>query len=125
MRVPAEISDEMFSLVWVVLGTFGKEIERIENLKVAAGAASQITADGRWEAPTVALLRQFLVDFALAKEQVKNFSLPDAQQLLRGHRREADERTIGTISPAGHDHMNVRMVMYKVTKRLNAGNRAG
>ena len=47
----------MFSLVRDVLREFREEIERVENLKVAAGAASQITAYGRWEAPTVALLR--------------------------------------------------------------------
>ena len=33
------------------------KIERVENLKVATNAASQITTGGRWEAPTVALLR--------------------------------------------------------------------
>jgi len=47
----------MFSLVWDVLREFREEIERVENLKVAAGAASQITAGWRWEAPAVALLR--------------------------------------------------------------------
>ena len=33
------------------------KIERVENLKVATSAASQITAGGRWETPTFALLR--------------------------------------------------------------------
>ena len=39
IRVPAKISDEMFSLVWDVLREFGEEIERVETLKVLACAA--------------------------------------------------------------------------------------
>ena len=75
--------------------------------------------------PTPHLADQLLVDLALSKEQVKNFPLPDAQQPVRVQRREADEPAIGTMNPIGRDYMNVRMVVCKVAKRLNAGNRAG
>ena len=41
IRIPSEISDEMFSLVWDVLREFREEIERVENLKVAAGVGKR------------------------------------------------------------------------------------
>ena len=40
IRIPSEISDQMFSLVRDVLREFREEIERVENLKVAAAEKS-------------------------------------------------------------------------------------
>jgi len=56
-NAPDTFAEPGLSLVWNVLRKFGEDIKRVENLKVATSTASQITAGGRWEAPTVALLR--------------------------------------------------------------------
>ena len=72
IRVPAEKSDEMFSLVWNVLREFREEIEQVENLKVAAGAASQITAGRRSEAPAVALLRTIYDRTRIKMAKIRN-----------------------------------------------------
>ena len=75
--------------------------------------------------PSLHLVDQLLVDLALSKKQVKNFPLPDAQQSVRVHRRKADKRTVGSISPISRNHVNVGMEVDQLAKCLNAGNRAG
>ena len=75
--------------------------------------------------PTPHLVDQLLFDLLLCEEQFKDLPLPDAQQPVRVHWTKIHEPAVGSISPVGRDHMNMRVEMDEVAERLNTGNRAG
>ena len=56
MRVPAVVADQVLALVGNVLREFGQEVQRGEDLEIAAGAAAEVGAGRAGEAAAVVLL---------------------------------------------------------------------